>query len=279
MIEVLCFLTEVKLANTAVENYLQEKFGLTKFVWIENFYEFCTENNVDEDITYIQVNLQTGNQGFKYEYSIYNRRFSGLTLSNKIHAMMDLALREGISILSSDDEINPRTWVLTEPDGKIASVETNDDGTIAEAYFNFPFGDFRTKNKLSEDNLDLLKHTISELNADVQIEYATDGPVINGAFNKVQQNFKALAGFIHHYEILPQGKNTWLDIEAKSIYLISYMAEFHEQTAIDLCVFPRNYCEIKGIEGGSDSEEHCIVLSNKKQEKIIYKPRRKSWLK
>ena len=28
-----------------------------------------------------------------------------------------------------------------------------------------------------------------------------------------------------------------------------------------LCVFPRNHCEVKNIEVGSDSEEYCLLIS------------------
>jgi hypothetical protein len=83
--------------------------------------------------------------------------------------------------------------------------------------------------------------------------------------------------FEHHYGIVPLGKNEWLSKDDKSELFVALMTEFHLQTGYSLCLFPRNYSEIKTIEGGSDSEEYCLILSENKMEKVVYKQRRVSW--
>ncbi len=84
--------------------------------------------------------------------------------------------------------------------------------------------------------------------------------------------------FDNHYEIVPVGKNSWLDKNEKSELFVDLMLDFRNQTNRDLCVFPSNYSEVKNIEGGSDSEEYCLVITKEKLEKIVYKQRRESWI-
>jgi hypothetical protein len=169
--------------------------------------------------------------------------------------------------------------VLIEPNGQTSTIQTKtDDVLVIEEFYNFPFGDFRTTDKLSHLQIEQLKELIKNLYFEIEIDCSTDGPIINGDFNKVKSSFEKLRDFENHYEIRPVGKTQWFDKEEKSKQFISIMKEFREMIKKDLCIFPRNFSDVKNIEGGSDSEEYCILLTTSGQEKIIYKQRRKTWL-
>lgn len=277
MNERIYFNTTQRLDKALFELFLNETFNSNQFIWITNFYEFIIDNDVDKQKTYIS--LETSTEGFKFHYSVFDNNNLELTLRERIEILKTLAQKLSIEILSTDDEVNPWTWVLIETNGETSTIETkNDDILVVDNFYNFPLGDFRTKTKLADAELNVLKKIIEKKFPNIDINHGNDGPVINGDFNEVKNNFDQLNLFDDHYEIVPIGKNDWLDKNEKSKLFVNLMLEFQDQVNRELCLFPSNYSEVKNIEGGSDSEEHCILLTSFGQEKIVYKQRRKSWI-
>ena len=278
MSETIDFHTTQLLDKIVFESFLYNNLKSIEFIWMKNFYEFAIDNKIDRYKTYIS--LETSTEGFKYHYSVFDSHEPGLPLRDRIEILKKLAKKINIEILSSDDEINPWSWVLIEPNGHASTIQskTADDVLIIEDFYNFPFGEFRTVKKLNQFQMDQLKQIIKILYLDIKINYSTDGPIMNGDFNKLKSNFEKLKDFENHYEIGPVGKNQWFDKEEKSKHFISIMKEFRKMISVDLCIFPRNFCDVKNIEGGSDTKEYCILLSTSGYEKIIYKQRRKTWL-
>jgi hypothetical protein len=277
MNERLYFYTTQLLDKALLERFLHENLKSNEFIWITNFYEFIVDNEIDKQKTYIS--LETSTEGFKFHYSVFESNSVDQTLRERIEILKNLAQKLSIEILSTDDEVNPWTWVLIESNRETSTIETKDaDVLVVDNFYNFPFGDFRTKTKLSDFELDVLRQIIETKFPNIDIHYGTDGPVINGDFNKVKNNFDQLSLFENHYKIVPVGKNNWLDKNEKSELFVNFMLDFRNQINRDLCVFPRNYSEVKNIEGGSDSEEYCLVITKENLEKIIYKQRRKSWI-
>lgn len=277
MNERIYFNTTQRLDKALFELFLNETFNSNQFIWITNFYEFIIDNDVDKQKTYIS--LETSTEGFKFHYSVFDNNNLELTLRERIEILKTLAQKLSIEILSTDDEVNPWTWVLIETNGETSTIETkNDDILVVDNFYNFPLGDFRTKTKLADAELNVLKKIIEKKFPNIDIHHGNDGPVINGDFNEVKNNFDQLNLFDDHYEIVPIGKNDWLDKNEKSKLFVNLMLEFQDQVNRELCLFPSNYSEVKNIEGGSDSEEHCILLTSFGQEKIVYKQRRKSWI-
>ncbi|MGB4775211.1 MAG: hypothetical protein WBP45_08565 [Daejeonella sp.] len=278
MKERIYFYTKQFLDKGKFEDFCRENFKSVEFIWVSNFYDYIIDNNIDEDKTYIS--LETLSEGFKFHYSVFDNNFTDQTLREQIEILKKLAQKLSIEILFTDDEINPWSWVLIESNGQTSTIETKDDDDILiiDNFYNFPFGDFRTQIKLNDIELKILKRIITSNYANIDIHYRFDGPVINGDFNKVKNNFEQLIFFDNHYEIIPIGKNEWLDKNEKSELFIKLMLQFREQVNRNLCLFPSNYSEIKNIEGGSDSEKYCLAISKGKVEKIIYKQRRKSWI-
>lgn len=276
MKETIYFNTAQQLDEALLEHFLRDNFNSKEFIWITNFYEFVIDNEINNQKTYIF--LETSTEGFKYHYSVYDN--FDLTLRERIEILKTLADKANLDILSTDDEVNPWSWVLIEQNGQTSTIQTKDDDVLViDDFYNFPFGDFRTKSKLTEVELGILKQIIIKKYPKIDIHHGYDGPVINGDFNKVKNNFDQLSLFDNHYEIVPLGKNDWLDKNEKSELFINLMIQFRDQINKELCLFPRNYSEVKNIEGGSDSEEHCILLTSFGQEKLVYKQRRKSWVK
>lgn len=276
MKETIYFNTAQQLDEALLEHFLRGNFNSKEFIWITNFYEFVIDNEINNQKTYIS--LETSTEGFKYHYSVYDN--FELTLRERIEILKTLADKANLDILSTDDEVNPWSWVLIEQNGQTSTIQTKDDDVLViDDFYNFPFGDFRTKSKLTEVELGVLKQIVIKKYPKIDIHHGYDGPVINGDFNKVKNNFDKLSLFDNHYEIVPLGKNDWLDKNDKSELFINLMIKFRDQINKELCLFPRNYSEVKNIEGGSDSEEHCILLTSFGQEKLVYKQRRKSWVK
>lgn len=276
MKETIYFNTAQQLDEALLEHFLRDNFNSKEFIWITNFYEFVIDNEINNQKTYIS--LETSIEGFKYHYSVYDN--FDLTLRERIEILKTLADKANLEILSTDDELNPWSWVLIEQNGQTSTIQTKDDDVLViDDFYNFPFGDFRTKSKLTEVELGILKQIVIKKYPKIDIHHGYDGPVINGDFNKVKNNFDQLSLFDNHYEIVPLGKNDWLDKNEKSELFINLMIQFRDQINKELCLFPRNYSEVKNIEGGSDSEEHCILLTSFGQEKLVYKQRRKSWVK
>jgi hypothetical protein len=277
MNERIYFNTAEPLDKALFESFLHENLKCNEFIWITNFYEFIVDNEIEKQKTYIS--FETSTEGFKFHYVVFDRCNFGHTLRERIEILKSLAQKLRIEILSTDDEVNPWSWVFIEPNGETSTVQTkNDNELVVEEFYNFSFGDFRTEDKLGHLEIEQLKALIKGLYSEIQVDYSTDGPIINGDFNKVKDRYEKLKGFENHYEIRPVGKTPWFDKEEKSEQFISMMKEFRKLINKTLCIFPRNFCDVKNIEGGSDSEEYCILLTSSGQEKIIYKQRRKSWL-
>lgn len=275
IIEVIYFNTTQALNKILFESFFHDHFKSNEFIWATNSGEFIIENKIDKQKTYVL--LDTSDEGFKFHYTVFDSCNLGQTLREQIEILKNLAQKLSIQILSTDDEINPWSMVLIEPNGQTSTIVTKDaDVLVIDNFYNFSFGDFRTKTNLTVSELNVLKKIVEKIYPNIDINHGYDGPVLNGDFNKVKNNFDQLKLFDNHYEVVPVGKNTWIDMNEKSEIFVNFMLEFHKQIDKDLCVFPRNYSEVKNIKGGSCSEEFCLIVTNGNIEKIVYKQRRKS---
>ncbi|NOT93437.1 hypothetical protein [Ferruginibacter sp.] len=189
MNERIYFNTTQLLDKVLFESFLHVHFKSNEFIWITNFYEFIIDNEIDKHKTYIS--LETSTEGFKFHYSIFDSYNLDQPLRQRIEILKNLAQKLSVEILSTDDEVNPWSWVLIEPNGQTSTIQTkNEDVLVIEEFYNFPFGDFRTVDKLSQLQIEQLKALIGNLYPEIEIDYAIDGPIINGDFNKVKHSCK-----------------------------------------------------------------------------------------
>ncbi|MBW8688343.1 hypothetical protein [Chitinophaga rhizophila] len=262
------------LDRAGLERFLTATFNYTSFRWIRDLNEMYDYSG-PEDCTFIEQQIYE--EEFKYYYSVWGTGDQP-TVRQQVDILTLLSHQENTPILCTDDEPAGFSWVLIQPDGTTSTVQTSTDGElVVEDYYNFRLGDFRTKAQLSAEEEDVLLKIISPFYPTVGIDYATDGPVINGEFDRVKEDITLLRGFDHHYSIQPAGKNTWLDIAEKSALFLTVMKDFQQYLQQEICVFPRNFREIRNIPGGSDSEEHCIVLTDNAASRVVYKTCRESW--
>lgn len=276
MQELIRFFTEQELEHTPFEQVLSAKLSLGSFVWVNDFYEFRRHNQLDRSRTYIA--LETSGAGFRFYYSVLADRGINLSPGQVVELLKEVCKKTNVQVLTPDHEPSSWCFVLIEPTGQTSTVELDDDSRKITGNYNFDFGQFRTQEKLTDEELSVLKQIIAGIYPDISISVSSDGPVINGAFNKVQQNFDRLRLFDYHYRIIPQGKSVWIERKEKSELFTDVMVMFGKQVKKDLCVFPVDYSEVQNIAGGSDSEEHCLFITGDNVEKIVYKERRKSWL-
>jgi hypothetical protein len=246
------------------ELFLSKTFGAKKYVWVTDFTDYCINNEIDSAKTYISFGILK--EGFKCAYEVFDNTAPPLSLRERVNLLKHLSVEIIEEILSSDDEVDPYSYILIEPNGQTSTVTANlKEELVVENYYNFPFGYFRATQKITDADLDCLHAIVMPIYPHIQVEYSNfDGP------EKLKQ-------FAHHYEIRPLDKNNWLDREEKSGLFIQVMQTYQKMINKDLCIYPPNFSEVKNIKGGSDSEEYCILITSLGQEKIVYKQRRESW--
>lgn len=250
------------------EMFIKNQFGFSSIQWVNDIIDYFSSNTLNENTALITENIS--NAGFKYHYNLYGNRVKyKMSLREEVEVLKELSNKLNIEILTSDDEIDPFTYILIEPNCQATTIDIADDPEelILEGYYNFELGSFMIHRKLIEKELKALNEIIKELYNVFKITYSQEPNTI--------LNIKR---FCHRYVIKPEGKNNWISIEEKSEKFTEMMIRFQKEIKEEICIFPKNYMKIVNIDGGSDSEEHCLIIDQDKIEKIIYKYPRKSWL-
>jgi hypothetical protein len=262
MFELFDFCVQAPLDRFVIEKGLADNFNCKSFCWVNDFFEYASENEPDWENVYLS--LAIAEDGFKYIYSVFGKGSIPATMLPIVEMLKQLAKNEETEIITADDDMHPDCMILIEPNGHTSTVLMKTaQYLVIEEFYNYPLGDFRTEKPITEADKEILRELIAFKYPGITIWEGADGPCINGPFNKVKADFHKLKNFDWHYEIRPEGKNEWL-VKFERIDLFkSLMHQFYRSIQKDLCLFPRNYTEIKG-------EEYCIVLSGMGEEKIVY---------
>ncbi len=242
-----------------------------------DFYALEGEEFNPDNFLYVEL-TETGGQ-FKYHYRIFLPAHLIPFLREKVNLLIDLAKRSAIDLLTDDEGINPYTFIHITGDGNAFAVgviaddyNERDELTIEAFYPNSP-GSFATAQSLRETDLNELQIRWSEF---LSISgFRKIGPEFY--FESFRSQFSVLEKFSHYYVIIPKDDSLWMSKEERSQLLVEIMLRFAEQSGMDVCLFPANATTVENIPGGSDSEHSCIVVMNGLTERIIFKPRRKSW--
>jgi hypothetical protein len=261
---VIYFYTRNEIDPLRLDLFLSKTFGEKEYIWITDFIDHCIDNEIDPAKAYISFDILK--EDFKCIYEVFDKSAPRLSLRERVNLLKHLSVEIVDEILSSDDEVDPYSYILIEPNGQTSTVTANlKEELVVENYYNFPFGYFRTTQKITDADLDCLNAVVMPIYPHIQVEYSNlDGP------EKLKQ-------FAHHYEIRPLDKNNWFDREEKSELFIQAMQAYQKMINKDLCIYPPNFSEVKNIKGGSDSEEYCVLITALGQERIVYKERRESW--
>ncbi|MEL6558105.1 MAG: hypothetical protein AAFQ94_07970, partial [Bacteroidota bacterium] len=176
-------------------------------------------------------------------------------------------------------------FIEIDENGKSYTVDVNCDALNEKGdvyfneYCNHVFGTIGFK---SEKELSVIENGLRKLISEYVSDFKFDkssGPTYNSDFEKVKEKIPHLRGFSFYAAIKPLGRQTWYSNNTKSKILLTVLSDITKTIPVELCVFPADFRKVENIEGGSDSEEYCVILSNGKSEKVVYKQRRKSWLK
>jgi hypothetical protein len=242
-----------------------------------DFYALEDEEFNPDNFLYVEL-TDTGGQ-FKHHYRIFLPAHLIPFWREKVNLLIDLAKRSEFDLLTDDEGVNPYMFIHITADGNAFAVgviaddfNERDELTIEAFYPNSP-GSFATAQPLRETELDELQIRWSEF---LSISgFRKIGPEFY--FESFRGQFPLLEKFNNYYVILPQDDSRWMSKGERSQLLVEVMLRFAEQSGVDVCLFPANSTTVENIPGGSDSEYSCIVVVNGLTERIIFKPRRKSW--
>ncbi|MFB6454764.1 hypothetical protein ACE38W_05780 [Chitinophaga sp. Hz27] len=270
------FFSAIQLDLSCLENFLSRHFGSGKFRVISDFFDFIISGEApDMDTIYIGVDIEE--QEFKYCYRVFSYCKDETTLIQQIALLKLLAKENNIRLLATDDEVFSCSWVLIEPDGQTSTVAVPAAANLTiTGFYNFPFGAFVTQKRLSTMDIQKLKVLMTPIYPEIDIWLGAEGIKIS-EFDNFKLEDSRLKAFDFHGVITPIGKNPWYNKVEKSRLFTMVMKEFQVYLQQEICIFPSIFRELKSIRGGTDSEEHCILLNKGIEDKIIYKKARMSW--
>jgi hypothetical protein len=280
------FAISSKIEPYTIVDFCSKKLAIpdSHFLVVEDFIEYCTDNEIKENIYYIQYSRSSGE--FDAWVKVYTKNDFYSDIDNCVDFLKELSQKSNERIVTGDEYTDPYSYILIEPTGTISTFDVEYDSFNARDEINLGefqnhfFGQFALsikidKGQLKTDLAELFKNEFSEF----ELQSGTSGPVVNGDFDKNKSKFKELNNFDYHFDIIPKGKQKWLSIKSKTDIFIDRMKQFSADKSLDICLFPADYSKVENIEGGSDSEEYCIHCASGQSNTIIYKYRRKSWKK
>jgi hypothetical protein len=261
-------------------NAVQHILPATKVEWIADPLNY--EGNFIPGVLYVE--RQTGAGQFKFGYDVQFLTEKVLTQREKVGVLQRLAKQFSVPSLVPTDDIDPYTFISIEDDGFVSSVgvetepfDQKNEVTI-DGPFNFSFGVFALQEALTNSEEMFLTELFKAFIANFDIV-----PIGKDLFNPDFRNYKntsiPLRGYNYYYMIAPYGKNAWYSKEEKSNLLVEQMTTFSRESKKDVCLFTADSTTIENIPGGSDHESACLNITSTGIERIVYKARRKSWLR
>ncbi|MBL7808587.1 MAG: hypothetical protein JNN28_12255, partial [Saprospiraceae bacterium] len=103
MYEILFFESDQEIEKAVLENFLNRALNLENFYWVNDFYTFVIDNEIDTVQTYIS--LQISEIGFRFHYAVFSHQTTGFPLKKRIDILKKLSAQTRISLLSTDDEL------------------------------------------------------------------------------------------------------------------------------------------------------------------------------
>jgi hypothetical protein len=273
-----------KLSPEEFVQYCSEQVNIksTDFVVIDNFIDYCSENEIESDKIYIEHRVTSGQFDAWYEAYLQIDKFNDI--ENRVDFLKGLSSKYNLEVLTSDEDFNPYSFILIKPDKSCCTIDVDYDSYNDKEemnfgqYWNANFGTIALENKIDVNDLKKrLSDLFGEYYDELRLEYYNQDFYLKslkeGAFLK--KLFKI--NYPHHFIVKPVGKQNWYSVKQKVDIFTEGIKKLAKNSDFEICLFPADYSKVENIPGGSDTEEYCIQYFNGFEKRTIYKKRRKSW--
>ncbi len=273
-----------KLRPDDFVQYCVEQINIksSEFVVIENFIDYCSDNEINSEKIFIEHRVTSGQFDACYETYLKDEEFNDI--ENRVDFLKGLSSRYNSEILTSDEDCNPYSFILIKPDKTCYTIDVDYDSYDEKEEMNFGqywnafFGTIALENKIDENELKIsLSSIFSEYYDDLSLEYYNQDFFLKSLNGKTFLGKLFKNNYPHHYIVKPEGKQNWYSVRQKVDIFKEGIKELAKQTDLEICLFPADYSKVENIPGGSDSEEYCLQYLQGIEKRTIYKKRRKSW--
>lgn len=244
------------------------------------FEAFCKQQEVFDEDSFFEIKKEEG----EYCYSIeaYFKKEDFKDIDFQVNFLTAFCKAYTQRVVLDGEWLAPMAYILIEPSGSRSTIAVNFEEMEAgrltfDCYNDLVFGRFVSSVKFSVEAIQEAMEAIFEGKVNdlrIQYELQKEG---RSSFSIGKEKYPILQKMNHFYSLFPLGKNPWFSNKNKAKIFVEGMEKFYQKQQIPIACFPAGFSIIENIPGGSDSEEHLILINEKGKEKIIYKERRKRW--
>lgn len=282
----LYFFIPSKISADSIVEFCCERLKVERsdFLLVDSINDYLVHHEIDDSTYFLQYTKRSGEFDVWVEIFTRNKLFFDIDFCVSFVKEMSLTMNE--TIVMGDEYSDPYSYILIEPTGTTSTFDVDFDSFVSKDEVNFGsfqnhfFGQFALIHSIDEQELrteltELFKEEFTEF----ELQSVICGPDAREDFYQNKSRFNELKHFNFHYDILPMGKQKWFSVKDKTDIFIDKMRAFSTRKSIAICLFPADYSKVENIEGGSDSENYCIVCDLGETTKIVYKNRRTTWKK
>lgn len=258
----------------------QANIKSTDFVVVDNFIDYCSENEIESDKIYIEHRVTSGQFDAWYEAYLKDDKFNDI--ENRIDFLKGLSSKYNLEILTSDEDFNPYSFILINPDKPCCTIDVDYDSYDEKEemnfgqYWNANFGTIALEKKI-DDLEKRLSNIFSEYYDELSLEYYNQDFYLKSLKEGTFLRKLLKKNYPHHFIVKPIGKQNWYSVKQKVEIFTEGIKKLAKNSDFEICLFPADYSKVENIPGGSDSEEYCLQYFNGFEKRTIYKKRRKSW--
>ena len=254
----------------------------TDFEVIDNFIDYCSNNEINSDKIYIEHKVTSGQFDAWYEAYLDDEKFNDI--ERRVDFLKGLSSKYNLEILTSDEDFNPYSFILIKPDKSCCTINVDYDSYNDREEMNFGqywnafFGTIAIKKKVDENELNIkLSSIFGHYYDNIKLEYYYQDFFLKSLSEKSFLGKLFKNNYPHHFIIKLDGKQNWYSVSQKVDIFAEGIKKLAKNSDFEICLFPADYSKVENIPGGSDSEEYCLQYFNGFEKRTIYKKRRKSW--
>lgn len=107
----------------------------TDFVVIDNSISYCSVNEIEPDKIYIEHRVTSGQFDARYEAYLKDDKFNHI--ENRITFLKVLSSKYNLEVLTSDENLNPYSFILINPDKSCCTIDVDYDSYDEKEEMNF----------------------------------------------------------------------------------------------------------------------------------------------